>query len=116
MPKARDSHLNEQEFEAIEAAIRRDKRPEVRQRYAAIRLLHFGHKPKEVAQLHAVSIPTITVGITVGDKRALKAWQSSHVVGDHLKLEKNTCRQSKKRLRKAPRHSGMTFPCGRRNG
>lgn len=59
MPKARDYHLNKQELQAIETAIRSDRRPEVRQRCTAIRLLHFGHKPKEVAHMQAVSIPTI---------------------------------------------------------
>ena len=59
MGKARDYHLNEKEMAALEAAIRHDKRPEVRQRCMAIRLLHLGHKPKEVAQLQAVSIPTV---------------------------------------------------------
>jgi transposase len=59
MPKARDYQLNEAEIEAVEAAIRRDKRPEVRQRCTAIRLLHLGHKPEQVAEMQAVSIPTI---------------------------------------------------------
>ena len=45
--------------QAVEAAIRRDKRPEVRQRCTAIRLLHLGHKPEQVAEMQAVSIPTI---------------------------------------------------------
>lgn len=59
MPKARDYHLKEAELVALEAAIRHDRRPEVRQRCTAIRLLHFGHKPQQVAQMQAVSIPTI---------------------------------------------------------
>lgn len=59
MPKARDYHLNEQELAALERAIRHDKRPEVRQRCSAIRLLHLGHKPEQVAQMQAVSIPTV---------------------------------------------------------
>jgi transposase len=59
MPKARDYHLTETELTAVEAAIRRDKRPEVRQRCTAIRLLHLDHKPGEVAKMQAVSIPTI---------------------------------------------------------
>jgi len=59
MPKARDYHLTELELAAVEAAIHRDKRPEVRQRSTAIRLLHLGHKPEEVAKMQAVSIPTI---------------------------------------------------------
>lgn len=59
MPKARDYHLNEQQLADIEKAIRSDKRPEVRQRSTVIRLLHLGHKPGEIAQMQAVSKPTI---------------------------------------------------------
>jgi transposase len=59
MPKARDYHLNEQELRVVATAMRRDKRTEVRQRCTAIRLLHLGHKPEEVANMQAVSIPTV---------------------------------------------------------
>ena len=59
MPKARDYHLNEKELQAIETAICHDKRPEVRQRSTAIHLLHLGHKPEQVAEMQAVSKPTI---------------------------------------------------------
>ena len=59
MPKARDYHLTEQELAAVETAIRRDKRPEVRQRCTVIRLLHLGHKPEQIAGMQAVSKPTI---------------------------------------------------------
>lgn len=59
MPKARDYHLNEEQLAEIEKAIRHDKRPEVRQRSTVIRLLHLGHKPADIAQMQAVSIPTV---------------------------------------------------------
>jgi transposase len=59
MPKARDYHLTEHELADVEAAIRRDKRPEVRQRCTVIRLLHLGHKPEQIAEMQAVSKPTI---------------------------------------------------------
>ena len=59
MPKARDYQLSEEEIQAVETAIRHDKRPEVRQRCTAIRLLHLGYKPEQVAKMLAVSIPTI---------------------------------------------------------
>ena len=59
MPKARDYQLTEQELVDVETAIRRDKRPEVRQRCTAIRLLHLGHKPEQIAEMQAVSKPTI---------------------------------------------------------
>ena len=57
--KCKSKQINEAELQAVETAIRHDKRPEVRQRCAAIRLLHLGHKPAQVAEMGAVSIPTI---------------------------------------------------------
>ena len=39
--------------------MRQDKRGEVRQRAMAIRLLHLGQKPSEVAEQQLVSVPTI---------------------------------------------------------
>jgi transposase len=59
MPKARDYHLSEEDLAGIETAIHHDKRPEVRLRSSAIRLLHLGHKPEQVAEMLAVSKPTI---------------------------------------------------------
>jgi transposase len=59
MPKALDYHLTDEELEAIETAIHHDKRAEVRQRCTVIRLLHLGHKADEVAEMYAVSKPTI---------------------------------------------------------
>lgn len=59
MPKAQDYHLTKEELKAVEVAIKHDKRPEVVQRGIAIRLLHLGHRPEEVANMQAVSKPTI---------------------------------------------------------
>ena len=49
MPKARDYDLSEEELAVIETAIHQNKRPEVRQRWFAIRRLHPGQKPEQVA-------------------------------------------------------------------
>jgi len=73
MPKARDYQLNEAELQAVETAIRRDRRPEVRQRCTAIRLLHLGHKPAQVAKMQAVSIPTIYAWINRWRKGGIEA-------------------------------------------
>ena len=59
MPQAQDYHLTKKELKLVEIAIKHDKRPEVVQRSIAIRLLHLGHKPEEVAKMQAVSKPTI---------------------------------------------------------
>lgn len=59
MPKAQEYHLTTEELQQIEKAIKHDKRPGVVQRSMAIRLLHLGNKPEEVAEMQAVSKPTI---------------------------------------------------------
>ena len=59
MPKAQDYHLTKEELKLVEIAIKHDKRSEVVQRSIAIRLLHLGHKPEEVAKMQVVSKPTI---------------------------------------------------------
>ena len=59
MAKVRDYHLNKDKLAELEIAIRRDKRPEVRQRSMAIRHLHMGHKVEDVTHVQAVSKPTI---------------------------------------------------------
>src|SRR5512140_3355340 len=51
--------LKSKELAEIEKAIRQDKRAEVRQRAMAIRLLHLGQKPSDVAEQQLVSVPTI---------------------------------------------------------
>ena len=71
MPKARDYRLTEEERQAVETAIRRDKCPEVRQRCTAIRLLHLGYKPAQVAEMQSVSISTIYAWI--------KHWRSGGI-------------------------------------
>jgi transposase len=73
MAKARDYHLTDQEFAAIEKALRHDKRPEVCRRCSVLRLLHLGHKPEEVARMQAISKPTV-YGI-------IKRWQSGGIEG-----------------------------------
>lgn len=59
MPKAQDYHLSPEELKAIEKTIKHDRRLEVVQRCIAIRLLYFGYKPEQVAEMQAVSKPTI---------------------------------------------------------
>ena len=59
MPKARDYDLSEEELAVIETAIHQNKRPEVRQRWIAMRLLHPGQIPEQVAEMQAVCKPTL---------------------------------------------------------
>ena len=59
MPKSFDFTLTESDLEIISKAINKDKWTEVRQRAMGLRLLHEGHKPKEVADIMSVSQPTV---------------------------------------------------------
>ena len=52
-------HLNSKELAKIEKAILKDKRPEVRDRATALRLLHLGHEPEQVANQHLVTVATL---------------------------------------------------------
>lgn len=59
MPKQLNFQLTEDEFTLIERAINTDKRPEVRQRATALRLLHLRGDVAEVAEMVAVTPATI---------------------------------------------------------
>ena len=59
MPKALDFTLRKEDLDEVVHAINHHRRPEVRQRAMGLRLLHEGHDPAEVAELMAVSMPTI---------------------------------------------------------
>jgi transposase len=59
MPKRIDFTLSEQQATELGEAIKHDKRPEVRQRALAIRLLSRQEPPKEVAALMEVSEVTV---------------------------------------------------------
>jgi transposase len=59
MPKALNFQLPEEGLREIVAAIKHDKRPEVRHRAMGLRLLHEGKSPKEVAEFLSVSQPTV---------------------------------------------------------
>jgi len=51
--------LNSEELAMVEQAIRHDERARVRQRATAIRMLHLGKHPSEVAEVMAVSMVTV---------------------------------------------------------
>lgn len=55
MPKRLNFHFDSNQLAQVEQAMHKDKRPEVRQRATAIRLLHLDHKPAAVAALLSVT-------------------------------------------------------------
>jgi transposase len=59
MPKKIEFTLTKDEITQVKQAIKRDKRPEVRQRAMAIRMLGEGQRPSEVAEFLSVTMPSI---------------------------------------------------------
>jgi len=59
MPRKTNYQLSETELSQLKEAIRKDPRPEVRQRATAIHMLHLGYKPEEVSEQLMVSKPSI---------------------------------------------------------
>jgi transposase len=59
MAERKDFTLTDEELDAIDLAIRRDKRTGLARRATAVRLLHLGHKPEAVAEMVAASIPSV---------------------------------------------------------
>jgi len=59
MPQSLNFTLTESDLEIIVRAVKTDKRPEVRQRAMGLRLLHEGQTPQAVADIMAVSQPTV---------------------------------------------------------
>ena len=59
MAKRRDYRLSEAELKELEKAIRKDKRPGVRNRAIVVRLLHLGYPAEEIAEMQAISKPTV---------------------------------------------------------
>jgi transposase len=109
MPKARNYHLTEQEKTAVETAIRRDKRPEVRQRCTAIRLLHMGHKPEEVAEMQVVSKPTIYSWIERWRNGGIEALANQRKSGRPLKADDAYSLALAEVIEKEPSELGYDF-------
>lgn len=59
MPKKLNYQLDKKDLEIIAPAINTDKRPEVWQRAMGLRLLHEGQTPEKVAEIMAVSAPSV---------------------------------------------------------
>jgi transposase len=109
MAKPRDYHLSETDLVAIETAIRRDKRPEVRQRCTAIHLLHLGHKAPEVARMQVVSIPTIYGWIDRWWAGGVEGLANRPKSGRPLKTDDEYTRKLEEVLEKEPSELGYDF-------
>lgn len=112
MRKARDYHLTDEELATLEIAIRHDKRPKVRQRCTAIRLLHLGYKAEQVAELQAVSKPTLHGWYTRWRKGGVEALANQPKSGLRFQRTLDILQLWRKHLRKSQRSSDMRLRSG----
>lgn len=101
--------LTDEEVGILEQAIRHDERPEVRQRATAIRMLHLDKHPSEVAEVLAVSLPTIYNWHARWRTDGLEGLANRPKSGRPGIADEEYCRVLEETLEKAPAELGYAF-------
>ena len=101
--------LKPKELVEIEQAIRQDKRAEVRQRAMAIRLLHLGQKPSEVAEQQLVSVPTIYNWHKLWREGGIEGLANKPKTGRRAKATEAYCQKLEEMLDQEPSEYGYRF-------
>jgi len=101
--------LTDEEVEILERAIRHDARPEVRQRATAIRMLHLGNHPNEVANILAVSLATLYNWHARWRAGGLEGLANRPKSGRPGKADEEYCRVLEETIAKEPPELGYAF-------
>ena len=101
--------LKPKELAEIEQAMRQEKRAEVRQRAMAIRLLHVGQKPSEVAEQQLVSVPTIYNWHKLWREQGIEGLANKPKTGRRAKATEAYCLKLEEMLDKEPAEYGYRF-------
>jgi len=101
--------ITNDDVEILEQVIRHDKRPEVRQRATAIRMLHLGNHPSEVAEVLAVSLPTIYNWYARWREEGLEGRANPPRSGRPGIADEEYCRVLEEPLEKTPAELGYVF-------
>jgi transposase len=109
MAKRVEYQLTDDEVGILEQAIRHDGRPEVRQRATAIRMLHLGNDPCQVAEVHAVSLATIYNWHARWRHAGLAGLANRPKSGRPGIADDEYCRVLEETLAKAPPELGYAF-------
>jgi transposase len=97
------------EVKILEHAIRHDGRPEVRQRAMAIRMLHLGNHPTQVAHTMAVSLPTLYNWHARWKEKGLEGLANRPKSGRPGKADDQYCRVLEETIAKEPPEFGYAF-------
>jgi transposase len=101
--------LRPEELAEIEQAINYSPRPEVRQRAIAIRLLHLGHHPEQVAQMVAITANTIWAWHRRWRKEALVGLEDRPRPGRKSKATDEYRQQLELALARDPQDLGLAY-------
>lgn len=101
--------LTQEQFAEIEQAINYSPHPEVRQRAIAIRLLHKGYKPEEVAEMVAISANTIWMWHRRWRESGIAGLQDQPRSGRPRKATSEYCDQLEATLNSEPAEYGYSF-------
>lgn len=109
MPKRRDFKLSEEELKAVEEAIVQDQRPEVVKRAMALRLLHRGQRPEDVADMLVVTPSSIYHWWHRWEAEGLAGLVNRPKSGRPRKADANYCQCLAEALESDPGEYGYTF-------
>jgi len=101
--------LTDEQLAELEQAINASPHPEVRQRAIAIRLLHLGYKPEQVADLVAITANTIWMWHRRWREEGIVGLQDSPRSGRPRKATAEYCRVLAETLNSEPAEQGYSF-------
>ncbi|MBZ0297362.1 MAG: IS630 family transposase [Anaerolineae bacterium] len=109
MSRRVDFTLTDEQLEEVEEAINSSPHPEVRQRAIAIRLLHKGYKPEQVADLVAITANTIWMWHRHWREGGLSGLQDQPRSGRPRKATSEYCQVLEATLNSEPAEQGYSF-------
>lgn len=109
MPKAGNYQMSDEELQAVETALRHDKRPEVRQHSMLIRLLHMGYKAEEIAKMQAVSKQTVYGWFNRWREEGIEGLANKPKSGRPLKADEEYSQKLLEVIEKEPSEVGYDF-------
>ena len=101
--------LTEEQLIEVEQAINSSSHPEVRQRAIALRLLHLGQSPQQVAEGVMVTSNTIYAWHKRWRERGIVGLQDGHRTGRPAKADQAYCQDLGRLLEIDPRTLGLPF-------
>lgn len=101
--------LTNDQLAEIEQAINYSPHPEVRQRAIAIRLLHLGHKPEQVADMVAITANTIWTWHRRWRKDGIGGLQDRPKPGRKTKADVTYVQQLEAALQNDPQQLGLAY-------